>query len=136
MKLVTWSSLTAEQQASMEMHSMTCRHHPTARYLTKHPHERSLHLTRIPSDADMASTPNVPRSDTGECCCLFEDLMVIQWEVEDPNAYAGTGLPPYTRNEHHRYAWDSDNDHGPIQEFEDEVFKAMVMASGLDRQLA
>lgn len=53
------------------MRTLTCRNHTTARYLTKNPFIRSLHLVRIP-DGD------IERSYTGECKCAFSDLVVIE----------------------------------------------------------
>lgn len=47
------------------MRWMTCRNHPTARYLTKNPFYRSIHVLRFPVDTD------------GECPCPFDDLAVI-----------------------------------------------------------
>lgn len=50
------------------MFDMTCRNHPTARYSTKNPYQRGLHILKFPDGM------------TGECPCPFSDMVVI---VED-----------------------------------------------------
>jgi hypothetical protein len=45
---------------------LTCKNHPTARYLTKNPYFRSIHLIKLPD------------GETKECTCPFDDLMVIE----------------------------------------------------------
>lgn len=45
------------------MFKLTCRNHPTAKYLTKNPYERNLHLIESPEGF-------------GECACPFKDLVV------------------------------------------------------------
>lgn len=50
---------------------LTCLNHSTARYYTKNPFWRNLHLVKLPQDA------NIPRSGTGECTCPMEYLAVI-----------------------------------------------------------
>jgi hypothetical protein len=57
------------------MRSMTCINHPTARYLTKNPFWRSIHVVRLPEGA-------IQRSFTGECICPITDLAVIVEEEE------------------------------------------------------
>lgn len=47
------------------MRELTCIHHPTARYLTKNPFSRTLHVV------------NYPNGMTGECTCPLRDLAVI-----------------------------------------------------------
>lgn len=53
------------------LRSLTCKNHQTARYLTKNPWFRSLHLIKPPEG-------DIQRSETGECVCPFNDLMVIE----------------------------------------------------------
>jgi len=52
------------------LRELTCKNHPTARYLTKNPFERNIHLAKVPEG-------NIERSDEGDCTCPFSDLMVI-----------------------------------------------------------
>lgn len=47
------------------MRELTCKNHPTARYLTKNPWSRSLHFIKPPDGY------------IGECECPFSDLVVI-----------------------------------------------------------
>lgn len=54
------------------MRSLTCINHQTARYLTKNPFHRGIHVIKLPEDQD------IPRSITGECQCPFSDLAVIE----------------------------------------------------------
>lgn len=48
------------------MRSMTCKNHPTARYLTKNPFFRGVHVVKFPDGM------------TEECSCPFGDLVVIE----------------------------------------------------------
>jgi hypothetical protein len=57
--------------------TLTCKNHPTARYSTKNPFERSLFLRKLPEG-------DIERSATGECLCPFSDLMVIVAESQPP----------------------------------------------------
>lgn len=50
--------------------TLTCKNHPTAKYFTKNPFFRSIHLIKIPEDM------------TEECKCPFEDLVVVVKETE------------------------------------------------------
>lgn len=54
-----------------EMHELTCKNHPTAKYLTKNPFARSLHVVNLPKG-------EIERSVSGECICPFSDLVVIE----------------------------------------------------------
>lgn len=49
-----------------EMYSLTCRNHPTARYLTKNPYCRQLHFIEGPEGSPFK-----------ECACAFDDLVVL-----------------------------------------------------------
>ncbi|KIQ62411.1 hypothetical protein TR51_25570 [Kitasatospora griseola] len=60
------------------MRTLTCKNHPTARYLTKNPFSRGLNLTKWPEDDD------TPRTPIGECTCPFGDLVVIVEESQAP----------------------------------------------------
>jgi hypothetical protein len=51
---------------------LTCRNHPSAKYLTKHPMFRSLHLIEVPDDV----APEHRTKPFGECDCPFGDLIV------------------------------------------------------------
>lgn len=55
-----------------QMHSLTCINHPTARYLTKHPFHRGIHVIRLP-EGDIERDPY-----TGECTCPLSDLALIE----------------------------------------------------------
>lgn len=44
---------------------LTCKHHPTARYLTKNPTMRLLHIVQFPDGM------------AGECPCPYADLVVL-----------------------------------------------------------
>lgn len=52
------------------MKTMTCKNHPTARYSTKNPYDRSIHILSLP-------TGDIERAYTGDCTCPFSDLMVV-----------------------------------------------------------
>lgn len=54
---------------------MTCRNHTDARYLTKNPWLRQIHVTALPKG-------DIERSQSGECVCPFSDLMVIVKETD------------------------------------------------------
>lgn len=54
-----------ERELGNEMFTMTCVNHSTAKYSTKNPWLRSLHVLRYP-DGFM-----------GECPCPFSDLAVV-----------------------------------------------------------
>lgn len=69
MKLVPVSEYTWTDDYSF-LRTLTCKNHPTARYLTKNPWFRSVHLVKRPEG-------NIPRTETGECTCPFDDLMVV-----------------------------------------------------------
>jgi hypothetical protein len=58
------------------MRELTCKNHQTAKYLTKNPFDRNLHLVKVPEG-------DIERTDTGECKCPFNDLMVIVKEEKD-----------------------------------------------------
>lgn len=49
---------------------LTCRNHLTARYLTKNPWQRSIHIVKRP-EGEIERTPN------GDCTCPFTDLAVV-----------------------------------------------------------
>jgi hypothetical protein len=53
------------------MRTMTCKNHPTARYSTKNPFDRSIFLRRLPDEGDFE------KSHTGECKCPISDLVVV-----------------------------------------------------------
>lgn len=55
------------------MRTLTCKNHPTARYLTKNPWWRGIHGIKLPEG-------DIPRSETGECQCPFSALAVIMPE--------------------------------------------------------
>lgn len=64
---------------------LTCANHQTARYLTKNPFERNLHITRLPIGE------GIERSATGECVCPFRDLVVIVNNGNDnPDTWSNT----------------------------------------------
>lgn len=52
-----------------KMFQLTCKNHPTAKYLTKNPYSRGLHLI------------NVPEGFSSECPCAFGDLVVLTEEA-------------------------------------------------------
>lgn len=54
------------------LRNVTCKNHPSARYLTKNPYDRTLHLITYPTGL----TPD-ERDTNGECKCPFSDLVVI-----------------------------------------------------------
>lgn len=60
------------------LRTLTCKNHPTARYLTKNPFFRSIGIIALPIDEGIERTP------TGECTCPFKDLVVI---VESSQPY-------------------------------------------------
>ncbi len=47
------------------MKVLTCKNHPTARYSTKNPWQRRLHILEYPKDCQ------------GECSCPMSDLCLI-----------------------------------------------------------
>lgn len=51
----------------MILQHITCKNHTTARYLSKHPYDRSLHF--VESAVDMPPFT--------ECSCPFGDLVVV-----------------------------------------------------------
>lgn len=53
------------------LRSMTCDNHRDARYLTKNPWDRGLHLIAVPKG------DSIERTDTGECKCPFAKLVVV-----------------------------------------------------------
>jgi hypothetical protein len=59
--------------------NMTCINHQTARYSTKNPFFRSIHIHKLPEG-------NIFRTVNGECICPFADLAVIvEDEGDEPN---------------------------------------------------
>lgn len=52
------------------LRTLTCKNHPTAKYFTKNPFNRSIHPIALPEG-------DIPRSATGECLCPFDDLAVV-----------------------------------------------------------
>jgi hypothetical protein len=50
--------------------TLTCVNHTDARYLTKNPFWRSIHVVKFPEG-------DIPRSETGECQCPMSDLAVV-----------------------------------------------------------
>ena len=72
------------------MHSLTCVNHPTARYLTKNPFARNIHLIKRP-EGDIPRTP-----DTGECLCPFGDLAVIVPDSVSVPSGGDAALPAMT----------------------------------------
>jgi len=58
---------------------LTCRNHPTARYLTKNPWVRGLHFIAAPAEAVDPAWRDEHGSGPGnlECRCPFSDLVVI-----------------------------------------------------------
>lgn len=56
--------------------TLTCVNHPTARYLTKNPFCRGIHVIRFPEG-------DIPRSVTGECQCPLSALAVVEGEREE-----------------------------------------------------
>lgn len=50
--------------------TLTCKNHPTARYLTKNPWDRSIHIIQRPEG-------DILRDSEGDCTCAFEDLVVV-----------------------------------------------------------
>lgn len=76
---IDWSDLST-------LKWITCRHHPTARYLSKNPWTRSLHFIR-PCDEMLEGDPSFrPNRPDGvgslECDCLFSDLVVVLTDGE------------------------------------------------------
>ena len=65
-RIGNWSDLSV-------MKEMTCKNHPTARYLTKNPSTRGLHFVTV-SDEGMRGEFEDGKL---ECPCPFSDLMVI-----------------------------------------------------------
>lgn len=59
------------------LRTLTCKNHPTARYLTKNPWWRGIHIIKLPEG-------DIPRSETGECQCPLLDLAVIEQEGKKP----------------------------------------------------
>lgn len=61
----------------IEHRYLTCRNHPTARYLTKNPWSRGIHFIAAPIEA--RDQPDWQGSGPGglECTCPFSDLVVI-----------------------------------------------------------
>lgn len=55
---------------------MTCVNHPTARYITKNPHTRTLHFIKPCEEAPQEGWP----MGGLECPCPFSDLRVIMEE--------------------------------------------------------
>ena len=53
-----------------EMFVLTCKNHPTAKYLTKNPYQRSVHFIREPEGFRHGQ----------ECPCKFKDLVVVTFE--------------------------------------------------------
>ena len=53
--------------------TLTCRNHPTARYSTKNPYQRSLHFLRGPVETPWT-----------ECACPFSELVVVVAECDWP----------------------------------------------------
>lgn len=58
-----------------EMRTLTCINHQTAKYLTKNPWARGLHLINLP-------VGDIPRTDSGECTCPLSDLVVIEKGID------------------------------------------------------
>lgn len=56
---------------------LTCVNHTDARYLTKNPWHRGIHVIKLPEG-------DFPRSETGECQCPLSDLAVIEKEEKEP----------------------------------------------------
>jgi hypothetical protein len=56
------------------MRTLTCKNHPTSRYLTKNPYARNIHLAKLPEG-------NIERNDYGDCVCPLTDLVVIVEET-------------------------------------------------------
>lgn len=52
------------------MRELTCKNHQTARYLTKNPWNRSVHIAKFPEG-------DIERSRNGDCTCPFSDMVVI-----------------------------------------------------------
>lgn len=55
--------------------TLTCKNHPTARYSTKNPYDRNIHIITLPEGP-------VERDASGDCKCKFTDLMVIAEESD------------------------------------------------------
>lgn len=55
------------------MRLLTCRNHPTARYLSKNVWTRSI-FVETPPEGD------IERTSTGECTCSVYDLVVMEKE--------------------------------------------------------
>ena len=53
--------------------TLTCINHPTARYVTKNPHARTLHFVRPPEEAPVEGWP----LSGLECPCSLDDLRVV-----------------------------------------------------------
>jgi hypothetical protein len=58
-------------EQELEHKTLTCKNHPSARYLTKHAYARNLHLIEVPTDE------GIERTDIGECTCPFLDMVVV-----------------------------------------------------------
>lgn len=62
------------------MFELTCKHHPTAKYLTKNPHTRSLHF--IAPCKEWSENPDIFGGKM-ECPCPFGDLVVVMEKDTD-----------------------------------------------------
>jgi len=60
------------------MREMTCKNHPTAKYLTKNPFSRGIHIIKLPEG-------DIPRGETGECQCPLSDLVVVEDDINEEN---------------------------------------------------
>lgn len=54
-----------------EMYTLTCVNHPAGRWLTKNPHERSIHW------CGWQTTEAIAEFGWRECPCPFSDLRVV-----------------------------------------------------------
>jgi hypothetical protein len=55
------------------LRTLTCKNHPTAKYLTKNPWQRGLHFIKPPVEAPQEGWP----LGGYECPCSFGDLVVV-----------------------------------------------------------
>jgi hypothetical protein len=90
-KLLELTDTSVDWEDYSEMKQLTCAKHQDARYLTKNPWNRTLHLIDPPKGLKPEEYSN-----TGECKCPFSDLRVVVEVVEelsDATTVSGVALP-------------------------------------------
>lgn len=53
------------------MRTLTCINHQSAKYLTKNPFSRGIHVVKLPIG-------DIQRTNSGECTCPFTNLAVVE----------------------------------------------------------